>query len=167
MIARRRAPGSFRDHFAFMSLKGYKDEAEAAWLAMKAESAKNETPPDQMPRIVATDLSRDAVRIARANARAARVEPFISFGVCDFAETAVPPAPGTIFMNPEYGERLGEREALKPLYRRIGAWLADFPHHHSAILTASPMLAKETGLRPVELIPFFNGAIDCRLVRFA
>lgn len=167
MIAKRRAPGAIRQRFAFMSIKGYKEEGEAAWLAMKDEAVRNELPPDKMPRIVATDISRDAVRIARANAKAARMEQFISFGVCDFAETAVPPAPGAIFMNPEYGERLGEREALKPLYRRIGAWLADFPNHHSAILTASPMLAKETGLKPAELIPFFNGAIDCRLVRFS
>lgn len=167
MIAKRRAPGALRTHFAFMSLKGFKEEAETAWLTMKAEAAKNETPASKMPRIVATDISHDAVRIARANAKSARMEQFISFGVCDFADTVVAPPPGTIFMNPEYGERLGEREALKPLYRRIGAWLADHPRHHSAILTASPMLTKETGLKPIELLPFFNGPIECRLVKFA
>lgn len=168
MIAKRRAPGSFRPHFAFMSLRGYREEGEPAWTAMKEEAARNETPPDMMPRIVATDISRDAVRIARANAKAARMEQYISFGVCDFADTAVPKDSGTIFMNPEYGERLGEREALKPLYRRIGAWLGDHAGRcHTAILTASPMLARETGLKPVELIQFFNGPIDCRLVRFS
>lgn len=167
LIAKRRAPGSFRKSFAFMSLRGYRDEAEEKWLAMKQEAAAAERPSAEMPRIVATDISRDAVRIARANARAAGVEQLISFGVCDFAETAVPRPRGAIFLNPEYGERLGEREALVPLYQRIGAWLADFPSYHAAILTPSPMLAKSTGLKPMELIQFFNGPIDCRLVRFS
>ena len=167
LIAKRRAPGSFRKHFAFMAVKGYHDEAEAVWQDEKAKAAESETPSTAMPRIVATDISRDAVRIARANARAAHVESCISFGVCDFAATALPPGGGTIFMNPEYGERLGEREALIPLYRRIGAWLGDHPDYHGSILTASPMLTRETGLKPLSLIPFFNGAIDCRLVRFS
>ena len=52
---------------------------------------------------------------------------YITFGVCDFAATELPPGPGTIFMNPEYGERMGERDALVPLYKRIGAWYADHP----------------------------------------
>ncbi|MBR0056250.1 MAG: class I SAM-dependent RNA methyltransferase, partial [Kiritimatiellae bacterium] len=102
MIALHRAPGLTRKHFAFMSLRGYAEHGEPAWLAMREEAARNETPLSKMPRIVATDISRDAVRIARANAKAARVEQFISFGICDFADTAVPPGPATIFMNPEY-----------------------------------------------------------------
>ncbi len=167
LIAKNRAPGSFRKHFAFMDLKGFKEEAEAAWLAEKEKAAADEIPASEMPRIVATDISRDAVRIARANAKAAHVEQFISFGVCDFADTALPPGGGTIFMNPEYGERLGEREALIPLYRRIGAWLGDHPAFHGSILTASPMLARETGLKPADLIPFYNGPIECRLVKFS
>lgn len=167
LIAKRRAPGSFRKFFTFMALRGWKEEAEPLWNEMKSRAAQGELPSAEMPRIVATDISRDAIRIAHANAKAAGVEQFISFGVCDFAETAVPRDRGTIFMNPEYGERLGEREALVPLYKRIGAWLGEFPRHHTAILTASPMLARETGLKPMELIQFFNGAIDCRLVRFS
>ena len=109
-----------------------------------------------------------AVVYAALHAPKPKPIPIVVKSVCDFADTAVPTDPGTIFMNPEYGERLGEREALKPLYRRIGAWLGDHAGRcHTAILTASPMLAKETGLKPVELIQFFNGPIDCRLVRFS
>lgn len=167
LIAKRRAPGSFRKHFAFMSLSGYGEHGEKAWAAMKEEAAKGELPSSDMPKIVATDISREAVRIARANAKAAGVEQFIAFGVCDFADTAVPAGCGAIFMNPAYGERLEEREALVPLYKRIGAWLGDFRHCHAAILTPSPMLARATGLKPIELIPFFNGRIDCRLVKFS
>lgn len=166
LMAKGRAPGSFRKHFAFMAIKGYHEEAEASWLAEKERAAAEELPSSEMPRIIATDISREAIRIARANAKAARVEQFISFGVCDFADTALPQSPGTIFMNPEYGDRLGDRQGLIPLYRRIGAWLGDHRDFHSAILTASPMLARETGLRFNNPVPFFNGPIECRLLRF-
>ncbi len=158
--------GSFRKHFAFMSLAGYAEEGEAFWNAEKERAVAGELPASEMPKIVATDILRDAIRISRANAKAAGVEQYISFGVCDFADTALPPRPGTIFMNPEYGERLSDRETLKPLYRRIGAWIGDHRDYASSIITPSPMLARETGLKPAELIPFFNGPIDCRLVRF-
>lgn len=167
LIAKRRAPGSFRKHFAFMSLKGYHEEAEAFWQAEKEKAAAEELPAAEMPFIVATDISREAVRIARANAKAARVEQFISFGVCDFADTVLPKDGGVIFMNPEYGERLGERHELVPMYRRIGAWFRDNGCFRGSILTASPMLAKEIGLKPADLIPFYNGPIECRLVRFS
>ena len=166
LIAKNRAPGSFRKHFAFMAIKGYEEFGANAWAEIKEKAAAEELPSSEMPKIIATDISREAVRIARANAKAAHVEQFINFGVCDFADTSVPHGTGVIFMNPEYGERLGERQALIPLYKRIGAWIGDQRGYKGSILTASPMLAKETGLNFAELIPFYNGPIECRLVRF-
>lgn len=167
LIAKRRAAGALRKHFAFMSIKGFKENGEAFWLKEREKAIEEEILSSEMPRIVATDISRDAIRIARANAKAAKVDQYISFGVCDFADTVLPGGGGFIFMNPEYGERLGNKEELIPLYKRIGAWIKDNPHYHGSILTSSPMLARETGLKPVELIPFYNGPIECRLVVFS
>ena len=172
MIAKRRAPGLTRGHFAFMSLVGYdatmKDGAtpEAFWKDQCEKAVQDELPFGEMPRIVATDISREAIRIARANAKAAKMEQYITFGVCDFAETELPSAPGTIFMNPEYGERMGDKSALAPLYKRIGNWYAGHPEWNGCLFTSSPRLARETGLEPKFLRPFFNGALDCRLLSF-
>jgi putative N6-adenine-specific DNA methylase len=169
MIARRRAPGLTRSHFAFMSLAGYHgdgDSPEAVWKAECAKSVAAECPSDDMPPIIATDISREAVRISRANAKAARVEQFITFGVCDFADTQLPSPPGTIFMNPEYGERMGVTDNLVLLYERIGHWYAEHPDFSRSLFTSSPRLAKATKLEFASLTPFFNGDLDCRLVTF-
>ena len=172
MIAKKRAPGLTRGHFAFMSLVGYgsamKDSAtpEAFWKDQCEKAVRDERPSGEMPRIIATDISREAIRIARANAKAAKMEQYITFGVCDFAETELPPTAGTIFMNPEYGERMGDKSALVPLYKRIGEWYAAHPDWNGCLFTSSPRLARETGLEPKFLRPFFNGALDCRLLSF-
>ncbi len=172
MIAKRRAPGLTRAHFAFMSLAGYRrpmaDGAtpEAFWKAECDKAVRDERPSNEMPRIVATDISREAIRTARANAKAAKMEQYISFGVCDFADTELPPQPGAIFMNPEYGERMGEKDALAPLYKRIGRWYASHPEWNGCLFTSSPRLARATELEPRFLRPFFNGTLDCRLLSF-
>jgi putative N6-adenine-specific DNA methylase len=68
----------------------------------------------QAARIIATDYSNQAIANARMNAKAAGVERLIEFAECDFALTEVPEgAPGVFFINPEYGERLGDVSALE------------------------------------------------------
>lgn len=193
MIARRRAPGLARGYFAFRHLRGYGDALEdgprfaslpgglaslppspspdMVWKALAGAAAAAERPAGEMPRIVATDISREAVRIARANAKAAGMDRHISFGVCDFADTAIPRGePGVVFVNPEYGERMGDAAELAPLYRRIGAWYGDNRRQTRCALTSSPRLARALcgalGEEPGATLPFFNGALDCRLLVF-
>ncbi|WP_205006679.1 hypothetical protein, partial [Escherichia coli] len=61
-----------------------------------------------LPLIIASDIRREAVAEARANALQAGVENLIRFEVCDFSETTIPSgANGVVYFNPEYGERLG------------------------------------------------------------
>ena len=101
-----RAPGSLRSHFAFMSLKGYKQiipnekaprvaprhrfgvSPEQIWKDMLLESAEKEK--KNIPPIIATDISPEAIENAQANAHAAGVHKFIQFKACDFAETPIP-----------------------------------------------------------------------------
>ena len=64
--------------------------------------------------IIASDISKDAIKIAKINADVACFEDLIDFQVCDFEATEMPePEEGAIVMiNPEYGERLGEELVL-------------------------------------------------------
>lgn len=188
MIAKGRAPALTRDYFAFRHLRGYESALEDApafstrprdlalppspspdgvWKALVNAAIDAERPMDEMPRIVVTDISHEAIRIARANAKAAGVDRYLTFGVCDFADTTLPyGAPGVIFVNPEYGERMGDVEELEPLYRRIGAWYRDNRRYTGCVFTSSPRLARALGDEPDEMLPFFNGALDCRLLVF-
>lgn len=101
-----RAPGSLRSHFAFMSLKGYKQiipnekaprvaprhrfgvSPEQIWKDMLLESAEKEK--KSIPPIIATDISPEAVENAQINAHAAGVHNLIQFKACDFADTPIP-----------------------------------------------------------------------------
>lgn len=189
MIAMNKAPGSLKGHFAFQSIKGYgriipgekaptvapRQTAgatpEQIWKEMVIE-AKKEERRDNLPRIIATDISPEAVDNAQTNAITAGVAEFIEFHACDFAETPVPevsaPLPGEtkgcVFFNPEYGIRLGDPEELKPIYARIGTFMNEKCRGWTgALITGNPDLAAQVNLYYRNRIQFFNGPIDCRL----
>lgn len=181
MMAMNKAPGSLKGHFAFQSIKDYNriipgEEArrvaprqrmgaspEQIWREMLMEAHDNERT-DSMPRIVATDISPEAVDNAHSNAIAAGVAQFIEFKDCDFADTPIPDEKGCVFFNPEYGIRLGTFEELSPVYERIGAFMNEkCAGWTGALITGNPDLARLVNLYYAARIPFFNGPIDCRL----
>lgn len=183
MIAMNRAPGALKGHFAFQSLKGYSSiiagekaphiaprqkmgaTPEQIWKELVLE-AKSEEKTENLPQIIATDISPEAVENAHSNAIAAGVAPYITFKACDFAETPVPEngAKGAVFFNPEYGIRLGDPKELAPLYERIGTFLNEkCAGWMGGLLTGSRELSHLVNLYYRTRIPFFNGPIDCRL----
>ena len=102
LIGLDRAPGLLRSNFGFMHLKGF-DESSFKSLRRKSRAASKDA---LKGRIIATDISQQAVEGARKNAMTAGVERLIEFGVCDFSETPVPTGGGMVLLNPEYGERM-------------------------------------------------------------
>ena len=176
-----KAPGSLKGHFAFQSVKGYtrmipnesaprvapRQRAgatpEQIWKEMVID-AKNAENTSAMPRIIATDISPDAIENAYTNAIAAGVAQHIEFKACDFAETPVPDGKGCIFFNPEYGIRLGTYEELAPVYERIGTFMNEkCAGWTGGLITGNPDLARMVNLYYRTRVPFFNGPIDCRL----
>ena len=188
MMAMNKAPGSLKGHFAFQSIKGYRSNIpgekaprvaprqtagvspEQIWKELVLES-KDLEKKDNLPRIIATDISPEAIENAHTNAIAAGVAQYIEFKACDFADTPVPESSnadgaykGCVFFNPEYGIRLGTYEQLVPIYRRIGEFLNEkFSGWMGSLITGSPELSREVNLYYQQKIPFFNGPIDCRL----
>lgn len=181
MIALNRAPGSLKGHFAFQSIKGYNRiipgesapnvaprqragaSPEQIWKEMILETKAKEKK-EGIPKIIATDISPEAVENAHSNAIAAGVAQYIEFKACDFADTPIPDEKGAIFFNPEYGIRLGTFEELAPIYERIGKFLSEKLNGWTgALITGNPDLARLVDLYYKTRIPFFNGPIDCRL----
>ena len=181
LMAMNRAPGALKGHFAFQSIKDYtriipgesaptvapRQRAGASpeqnWKEMLLEAKSKETT-ENLPRIIATDISPEAVENAHTNAIAAGVAPYIEFKACDFADTPVPQARGTLFFNPEYGIRLGDPKELAPVYERIGTFMNEKCRGWTgALITGNPDLARLVNLYYRTRIPFFNGPIDCRL----
>ena len=183
LIAMNRAPGLLKGHFAFQSIKDYGRiipgesaprvaprqrfgaSPEQIWKEMILDVEAEERT-DGIPKIIATDISPEAVDNAHSNAIAAGVAQHIEFSACDFADTPVPQDGGTgcVFFNPEYGIRLGTTEELAPVYERIGSFLSEkCPGWTGALITGNPDLAKCVNLSYKDKVPFFNGPIDCRL----
>jgi putative N6-adenine-specific DNA methylase len=163
LLATDKSPGFFRMNYGFMHILGYEEEVffgERRKLKDKGKKTLNF-------KIIATDLSPDAVDIAQKNAKTAGVEHLIDFSVCDFADTVVPEEPGVIMFNPEYGERLGTHAKLEATYKRIGDFMKQkCLGYRGYIFTGNPDLAKRIGLKANRRIEFYNGKLDCRLLEY-
>jgi putative N6-adenine-specific DNA methylase len=164
MIATNRSPGLFRANYAFMHLKNYDEQV------YRTEDAKLEAQIKEVPglRIIATDYSERAIDNARKNAVAAGVTGLIKFAVCDFADTEIPAnVPGIFYVNPEYGERMGEETELEETYGRIGDFMKQkCGGYFGYVFTGNLELAKKIGLKAKRRIEFYTSTIDCRLLEY-
>ncbi|MFC4143327.1 THUMP domain-containing class I SAM-dependent RNA methyltransferase [Pedobacter mendelii] len=164
LIATNRAPGLYRMNYGFMHIMGYNEEEFfAERRILKDQVIKNID-----LKIIASDISEDAVEVTRRNAKTAGVDTLIEFLVCDFEATNVPEnGKGVIVFNPEYGERLGVHSQLELTYKRMGDFMKkDCKGYTGYIFTGNPDLAKKIGLRASKKIEFYNGKLDCRLLEY-
>jgi len=163
LIGLGRAPGLLRSNFGFMHLKGFN---EPSWKTLRRK-IRAEAKDRLNGRIIATDMSQQAVEAAKKNAATAGVDRLIEFGICDFSETPMPGGGGVVTLNPEYGERMGEVEYLKATYKRIGDFFKNKCQGYKGyIFTGNLDLAKKVGLRTRRRLSFFNGPIECRLLEY-
>jgi 23S rRNA G2445 N2-methylase RlmL len=164
LLATNRRPGLYRMNYGFMHILGYEEEVFfAERRILKEQVVKNLD-----LKIVASDISEDAVEISRNNAKTAGVDTLITFQVCDFADTEVPQeGEGVVVFNPEYGERLGVHSQLELTYKRIGDFMKQQCKGYTGyIFTGNPDLAKKIGLKASRKLEFYNGKLDCRMLEY-
>ncbi|MES2111646.1 MAG: class I SAM-dependent RNA methyltransferase [Bacteroidota bacterium] len=163
LLATDKHPGLFRMNYGFMHIMGYDENVFFTERRKLKDKAKKETG----FKILASDISPDAVDIAQKNAKTAGVEHLIDFSVCDFADTPVPEEPGIVMFNPEYGERLGTHTKLEATYKRVGDFMkSKCLGYRGYVFTGNPDLAKVIGLKASRRIEFYNGKLDCRLLEY-
>ena len=164
LLASKRYPGLYREHYAFQHILGYQAETFLA----KKKKLENKVIHDPGVTIIASDISLQAISFAQENAAFAGVDHMITFQTGDFAETEIPEKPrGVIFFNPEYGERLGDLGELEETYKRMGDFMKqNCAGYRGYIFTGNMDLAKKVGLKASRRIEFWNGTIDCRLLKY-
>lgn len=163
LMAQKRMPGLQRMNYSFMHFIGYNEEI----FFQERRLLKDKTDKSNIPTIIASDISAQAIEIAKMNAQTAGVEHLIDFEICDFAETTVPQEPGVIMFNPEYGERLGIHTKLEITYKRVGDFMKQqCKGYRGYVFTGNPDLAKKIGLKASRRFEFFNGKLDCRLLQY-
>lgn len=160
MIAAGINPGVYRSHFAFENWPDF--DAELLEEIYNDDSNEREV---TVP-IIAADLSRPALEIARQNARSAGVERYISFenrSVAKWTADDVPQPAGVLVTNPPYGKRIGSDD-MNALYDSIGQTLKHaFVGYHAWIIGYDDVYFHEIGLAPSQKISVNNGGLDCEL----
>ena len=164
LLATHRMPGLYRTNYAFMHLVGF----ESKMYDVKRKRLDEIITEVDGLRIIASDISGDAINISKINAAAAGVGDLIEFAVGDFATTLIPAdQPGVIYFNPEYGDRLGVEAELEITYGRIGDFMKQQCKGYTGyIFTGNLELAKKIGLKPKRRIEFYTSKIDCRLLEY-
>lgn len=161
LIATGTAPGAQRS-FACERWHFHRPER----LVAEREAARGARRPATAP-ILARDIDIRAVAAIRHNAQAAGVGDSVQVWRGDLRDLPPQPAGSLLVVNPPYGERLGDLDELSSLYRALGDTFKQRLAGSAAwVLTGSPGLAKQIGLRASRRLVLFNGPIECRLLRF-
>jgi 23S rRNA (guanine2445-N2)-methyltransferase / 23S rRNA (guanine2069-N7)-methyltransferase len=158
------APGSLGRHFGFERWPGH---VAAVWRRLLEEAeGRRAQGLERLPPIFGRDRDGAAVRIARRNLEAAGLGGGVTIEQGEMADAAPPPwsRTGLLVVNPPYGERLGEQEELRDLYRGLGDLLQQrFSGWRAALFTGNQPLARALRLRPDAQFDLNNGALECRL----
>lgn len=184
------APGLKR-RFAFERLRPFASDAMRADMQRLRSHAQARIHVSAVP-IFASDVSFRMVDFARRNAERAGVESAITFNGGDALErpapTLPPDLPGTLMINPPYGERIevggkaapraitareddSNRQADDDFFPRLAAhWKRSYTHHPAGwtayVLSPDMKLPSAMRLKESRRAPMWNGPIECRLFRF-
>lgn len=158
LIAGDIAPGFTRRSWGFSAWLGHD---AAAWMDLRDEAAdRREAGLERLPVIVASDMDRRAVDIARVCVQRAGLEGRIAIEQRMLADLKVPAdaKDGLVAINPPWGERLSDRAELVPLYTQLSERLtADFRGWKFAAITPDERLAGALGLEPNRVMELASG----------
>lgn len=166
-MAADRAPGLTRGYFGFL---GWKQHQAGIWNDLLNEAqARWEAGIKTLPTIIGYDHDPAAITCSFENIERAGLLTHVHVERREL-ETFAPAEgahAGLVVCNPPYGERLGEEEALRPLYTLLGERLKQgFEGWHAAVLTSNADLGKVMGLRSKKQYALFNGALPSTLLLF-
>jgi len=162
LLAARVAPGLKRS-FGFQR---WLDFDERMWkrLLKEAEGGIRRLP---VGLITGYDRDSRALVLAARNAAMAGFEGQLHFFHAAMEAFRPEGDKGVVIINPPYGRRLGEEDELRELYCQIGDIMKKRCRGWTGyILTGNLELAKYIGLKAARRYVLFNGAIECRLLKY-
>ncbi len=158
------APGSLNPTFGFQRWADY-DEALFKRLLDEARGQRKRSLPYP---IRGYDGDAGAIKAAKENT--ARVDLFgdVIFEQRALGDLKIPAsAAGVMVTNPPYGERMGSRESATATAKLLGDLMKQrLTGWQAYVLAGNAEMMKAIGLRTSARIPVFNGAIECRLLKY-
>jgi putative N6-adenine-specific DNA methylase len=164
LLARRIPPGLARAERGELAFLRWPSLDRDAWRALLDEARGAVRPAAGVP-IVAADRDAGAVEATRANAERAGVADDVIVERRALSATTAPAASGLLVSNPPYGVRVGEEDAVRDLWARLGQVArAELPGWRTALLSPHAALDRATGLPLAERFRTQNGGIPVRLM---
>lgn len=161
-LALGRAPGMGRQ-FAFQHLTRFEP---ARWKTVLDAAKSAEVAPGE-PHIYGSDMYGYALQHARANLAAMGLADHVMLKQANILEISAPADHGVLVTNPPYGVRIGEVEALRELYPKLGDVLKQkFAGWNAYFFSADTALPKGVRLSASRKTPLFNGKLECRLYEY-
>ncbi len=161
LIARNIAPGIAR-HFA---CERWRTMPAGASERIRAAARLGERDGAGVP-LLSSDRDAGAIAAATSNAARAGVTADIELRQCALSSVQPPVAPGLMVVNPPYGDRPGDRGALRDLYAQLGnVARATCAGWTVAFLSADRAFERQVGLPFAEVLSFRNGGIPVRVVK--
>jgi 23S rRNA (guanine2445-N2)-methyltransferase / 23S rRNA (guanine2069-N7)-methyltransferase len=160
------APGLDRSYYGF---KKWKQHDPAIWDSLMDEAhVRKSKGMENVPTILGFDHHRKTLNTARHHIRKAGLQSIVEIEYLDVEDFAIdPPATGLVVLNPPYGRRLGQDDDLDKLYAEIGGVLKQhFLNWQACVFTDSLTLGKSIGIRANKIYTLFNGALECKLLKF-
>ena len=155
MIALNIAPGIHRKEFAFQKWVDYDEELFDR--IYNDDSQEREF----TFKCYGSDISQQAIDIARENIRSAGLMKYVELEVKPFQQYVQAPQPGISATNRPYGERISSRDLLG-LYSMIGERLKHvFMGYNAWVLSYKEECFEKIGLHPSERIKLMNGSLAC------
>jgi putative N6-adenine-specific DNA methylase len=162
LLAGRVAPGLQRS-FGFQR---WLHSDERLWERLGREAGEGIR---RLPVGLVTGCDQDsrAIKLAARNAAKAGFEGQLHFFHAALDAFQPEGDRGVVIINPPYGKRLGDEEGLRELYCQIGDIMKKRCRGWTGyVLTGNLELAKYIGLKASRRHVLFNGAIECRLLKY-
>ena len=162
MMAQNIAPGLSRQ----FTMESWDSVDSAVIKEERSRCYRQMTPRDDL-RIYASDIDREAIKIARENAAEAGVEESIDFTVMDVKDFRAPDTHGVMISNPPYGERIGDQKTIEGIYSAWRRFFSENPGWSLFCLTSDKEAEDRIFGRPADRRrKLYNGRMEVYYYQF-
>ena len=159
-IAASRAPGLTR-RFAMESWPAVTYDFEKFEAVRREAREKFEEGLKRPIRIAGSDISPEAIELAKRHLRQAGLAGRIELQVKDLRDVTLAGEPGVFIANPPYGERLDSARAAHAIARQLGLLQRRNPGWTLCAFSADMGFEREYGRRATRRRRYYNGRIEC------
>ena len=111
--------------------------------------------------IAGSDISPEAIELAKRHLKQAGLSGRIELSVCDMRDVNLAGESGVFIANPPYGERLDNMRAAHAVARQLGQLQKRHPGWKLCAFSADMGFEREYGRRATRRRRYYNGRIEC------